>query len=100
MPFHGTLDFEVVAGVVGEGAGADHQQNDIGGIELLVDGLSAIVAGEYLVAAPASYNALAFEQGEVVGELGLQGFVGGGVGKVEGNEFALENRALSGAENS
>ena len=79
VPLDGTLDFEVVAGVVGDRVGADQQQNDIGGVELLVDGLGAIVTGENLVAAPATDDVMAFEQGEMVGQLGLQIFVGGGI---------------------
>ncbi len=95
VPLDGALDFEVVAGVVGERVSADQKQNDVGGVELLVDGLGAIVAGENLMAAPAGDNALAFEQGEVIGELGLQGFVGGGLGDVEGNRLAWGDESLS-----
>lgn len=60
MPFDSALDFEGVAGVVGEGVGADQQQNDVGGVDLPVDGLGAIVAGKNLVTAPTGDDALIF----------------------------------------
>lgn len=61
VPLDRPLDLEVVAGVVGEGVGANQQQNDVGGVELLMDGLGAIVVGENLVIAPALDDALAFD---------------------------------------
>jgi len=61
MSFNGSLDFEVVAGVVGEGVGADERQNDVGSVKLLVDDLGGFVAGKNLALAPTGDDALAFE---------------------------------------
>ena len=85
MPLNGPLDFEVVAW----GVGADEQQNDVGGVELLVNDLERFVTGENLVLASTGNDALAFEEGEVIGQLGLQCFVVGGVGELYGNGLAL-----------
>lgn len=58
------LDFEVVRGVSGDRIGTDQQQNNIGGVELLVDDLGAIAAGKNVLTAPAHDDALAFELGQ------------------------------------
>jgi hypothetical protein len=60
MPFDGALDFEVVAGVVGEGVGADQQQNDVGGVDLLVDGLGEIASVENFLANSPVPNSINF----------------------------------------
>lgn len=48
MAFHCPVNFDVVAGVVGDRVGADQQQDNIGAVEAIVDHLGAIVAGENL----------------------------------------------------
>ena len=44
-----TLDFEVAAGISGDRIGTVQQQNNVGGVELLVDDLGAIAAGKNLL---------------------------------------------------
>ncbi|MGF1523746.1 MAG: hypothetical protein ACFBSF_15625 [Leptolyngbyaceae cyanobacterium] len=78
VTFDGASAFEVVAGVIGEEVGADQQQNNVGGIEPLVDDLGGFVTGEDLAVALVGDDVLTLEQGEMIGELGLRGFVSRG----------------------
>ena len=52
MVFHCPVDFDVVAGVVGDQVGADQQQDNVGAVEAIVDHLSAFVAGKDLAVVP------------------------------------------------
>ncbi|NJL87790.1 MAG: hypothetical protein HC886_20275 [Leptolyngbyaceae cyanobacterium SM1_1_3] len=62
----------MVDGGVGDRVGADQQQDDVGGVELLLlDSLSAIATGKNLALAPNGDDFWRSERGKVVDELGL-----------------------------
>jgi len=85
MALNGLLQLNAPAVVRVDEVGTDQQQNDIGGFEVVVNGLCPVGAASNLPVIPGLDEPLAFEGGQVGPEIVQYGFVFVGVGDEGGD---------------
>ena len=75
VALHRAIHLDVIAVVGGEKVGADQEQHDVGGVQMIVDLAVEVLAGSNSAIVPSRNYALPEEAGKVLLEFVAQGFV-------------------------